>query len=208
MQKRPISVTFIAGLLIVTAVAGLATCGDNLKNPQLVKDTIDAILKDPATHDFLSGYVGPDAPNLTIQSGDLGPPTVQVLPNGQKLTTTVQGDTAPDIQTVDYHDGSRPTTMLTGATITIDNNTSKDDTPGVLVHETEHAGEARKDPAKFSADSKAEKAAYPNCHDCRPQELRANAAQAAYEKQIKQRIKQTEKERNQQKKEHKKELQQ
>jgi hypothetical protein len=35
MQQRPISVTFIAGLLIVTAVAGLASSGDNLKNPQV-----------------------------------------------------------------------------------------------------------------------------------------------------------------------------
>ena len=141
---------------------------DGLRNAQLVKDTVTAILANPNTGGYLSGYVGPNAPNLTIQSGDLGPPTVQVLPNGQTLTTT------------------------TGATITIDNNTSKGDTPGVMVHEAVHAGEAQQTPAKFAAEARAEKSLP---HDSRPQEQRANAVRAANEKAIKQQIKQIERDR-------------
>ena len=83
-------------------------------------------------------------------------------------------------------------TTLTGATITIDNNTSKSDTPGVMIHESVHAGEAQANPAKFAADAKAE-AGLP--HDSRPQEQRANAVRAANEKQIKQQVKQIEKDR-------------
>jgi len=165
---------------------------DGLKNSQLVRDTITAILANPNTSGYLSGYVGPNAPNLTIQSGDLGPPTVEVLPNGQTLTTTVQGDTKPDIQTGSFN-GEPPETKLNGATITIDNNTSKGDTPGVLIHESVHAGEAQKDPAQFNKDAKAEKAN--PCHDCRPQEQRANAVRKANEKDIKKAVKQIEKDR-------------
>ena len=63
---------------------------DGLKNSQLVRDTVTAILANPNTSGYLSGYVGPNAPNLTITSGDLGPPTVQTLPDGSTLITTVR----------------------------------------------------------------------------------------------------------------------
>jgi RHS repeat-associated protein len=171
---------------------------DNLKNAQVVKDSVQAILADPHTSANLSGYVGKDNPNLTIQSGDLSAgDTRTVSPDGQTVTTTtVQGNTAPDIQTSTITSNgvtSAPETILTGATITIDNRTSKGDTPGVMVHESVHAGEAKADPAKFSKDAAAEKS-NPN-HDARPQEQRANAAQQAYGKEIKQAVKQIEKDR-------------
>ena len=168
---------------------------DGLKNSQLVRDSVTAILANPNTSSYLSGYVGPNNPNLTIQSGDLGPPTVTTLPNGQTLTTTVQGNTAPDIQTSTMTDNNgvkTSETTLTGATITIDNNTSKGDTPGVMIHESVHAGEAQANPAKFSADAKAERG---QPHDSRPQEQRANGVRGANEKQVKQQIKQIEKDR-------------
>jgi hypothetical protein len=56
-----------------------------------------------------------------------------------------------------------------------------------------HAGEAKADPAKYSKDSIEEKK-NPD-HDSRPQEQRANAAQKAYTKEIKQAVKQKEKNR-------------
>ena len=169
----------------------------DLKNAQLVKDSVKAILSDPHTSANLSGYVGPNSPNLTIQSGDLSAgDTRTVNPDGSVTTTTVQGNTAPDIQTSTITSNgvtSAPETTLTGATITIDNRTSKGDTPGVMVHESVHAGEAQANPAKFAADAKAEKA-NPN-HDQRPQEQRANAAQKAYTPEIKKEVKKIEKER-------------
>nr|WP_255551582.1 RHS repeat-associated core domain-containing protein [Granulicella sp. dw_53] len=162
---------------------------DNLKNSQLVRDTVTATLANPNTSSYLSGYVGKDAPNLMIQSGDLGPPTVTILPNGQTLTTTVQGNTAPDIQTTQMNNDP-PQTTLTGATITIDNNTSKGDTPGVMIHESVHAGEAQQNPAQFGKDAKAERG---QPHDSRPQEQRANAVRHANEKDINKAVKQIEK---------------
>jgi hypothetical protein len=177
---------------------------NGLKNAQLVKDTVQAILADPHTSGNLSGYAGPNNPNLTIQSGDLGPPTVETLPNGQTMTTQVQGNTAPDIQTTTSSSTdlngvtttSAPQTTLAGATMTIDNRTSTGDTPGVLVHESVHAGEAKANPAQFAKDAKAEKSLP---HDQRPQEQRANAAQKAYTKEIKQAVKQIEKDRKKEK---------
>jgi len=167
-----------------------------LQNAQLVKDSVQAILANPHTSANLSGYVGPNSPNLTIQSGDLSAgDTKTVLPSGQTLTTTVQGNTAPDIQTSTVTSNgvtSAPETILTGATITIDNRTSKGDTPGVLVHESVHAGEAQADPAKFSKDAAAEKSLP---HDQRPQEQRANAAQQSFGNEIKKEVKQIEKDR-------------
>ena len=166
-----------------------------LKNMQLVQDSVTAILANPNTSGYLSGYVGPNVPNLTIQSGDLGPPIVTTLPNGQTLTTTVQGNTAPDIQTSTMTDNNgvkTSETTLTGATITINNNTSKGDTPGVMIHESVHAGEAQKNPAQFVKDAKGERG---QPHDSRPQEQRANAVRGANEKQIKQQIKQIERDR-------------
>jgi RHS repeat-associated protein len=164
---------------------------DGLKNSQLVRDSVSAILANPNTSGYLSGYVGKDAPTLIIQSGDLGPPTVMTRPDGSTLTTTVQGNTAPDIQTTRMNNDP-PQTTLTGATITIDNNTSKGDTPGVMIHESVHAGEAQKDPAKFAADARAERG---QPHDNRPQEQRANAIRKAEEKDINKTVKQIEKDR-------------
>jgi RHS repeat-associated protein len=170
---------------------------ENLQNAQLVKDTVQAILADPNTSANLSGYVGPNSPDLTIQSGDLSrEDTVTRNPDGTVTTTIVQGQTNPEIQTVTSSSNgvaSSPGTMLTGATITIDNRTSKGDTPGVLVHESVHAGEAKADPAKFAKDAAAERS-IPN-HDQRPQEQRANAAQKAYTNEIKKAVKQIRKER-------------
>ena len=171
---------------------------DSLKNAQVVKDSVQAILADPHTSASLSGYVGPNNPNLTIQSGDLSAgDTRTVNPDGSVTTTTVQGNTAPDIQTTsgsstfgDVTTTSAPETTLNGATITIDNRTSKGDVPGVMVHEGVHAGEAKADPAKFSKDAAAEKSLP---HDQRPQEQRANAAQKAYGNEIKKEVKQIEK---------------
>jgi RHS repeat-associated protein len=169
----------------------------NLKNSQVVKDSVTAILANPHTGGSLSGYVGANSPNLIIQSGDLSAGNTRtVSPDGQTVTTTtVQGNTAPDIQTTTSTENgvtSAPVTTLTGATITIDNNTSSGDTPGVMLHEAVHAGEALANPAQFSKDTKAE-AGLP--HDARPQEQRANAAQKAYGSEIKKEVKQIEKDR-------------
>ncbi len=170
---------------------------ENLNNAQLVRDTVQAILADPNTSANLAGYVGPNSPDLTIQSGDLSiQDTVTKNPDGTMTTTIVQGQTAPDIQTVKSTSNgvaNSAETTLTGATITIDNRTSKGDTPGVLVHESVHAGEAKSDPVKFSQDAAAEKSL---SHNKRPQEQRANAAQKAYTKEITKAVKQIRKERS------------
>lgn len=121
----------------------------------------------------------------------MGPPTVQTLPNGQTLTTTVQGSTAPDIQTTQMNNDP-PQTTLTGATITIDNKTSKGDTPGVMIHESVHAGEARQNPSKFAVDARTERS---TPHDQRPQEQRANAVRHANERDINKAVRQIEKDR-------------
>jgi hypothetical protein len=173
-----------------------------LKNAQLVKDSVQAILADPHTSGNLSGYVGPNNPNLTIRSGDLSKQdTVTKNPDGSVTKTTVQGETIPEIQTTKSSSTDLngvtttgpPQTTLTDATITIDDRTSTGDTPGVMVHESVHAGEAKANPAQFSKDAAAEKS-NPN-HDARPQEQRANTAQKAYTKEIKQAVKQIEKDR-------------
>jgi RHS repeat-associated protein len=167
---------------------------DGLKNAQLVQDTVQAILANPNTSSSLSGYVGANSPTLTIQSGDLSKgDTVTKNPDGTVTTTTVQGETAPDIQTTKFNNDP-PQTTLNGATVTIDNRTSKGDTSGVLVHESVHAGEAKTDPAKFSKDAAAEKSLP---HDQRPQEQSANAAQKAHTNEIKKAVKQIEKDRKQ-----------
>jgi len=173
---------------------------DNLKNAQVVKDTVQAILADPHTSGNLSGYVGKDNPNLVIQSGDLsGGDTRTVNPDGSVTTTTILGNTQPDIQTTsgsstfgDVTTTSAPETTLTGATITIDNRVGKGDVEGVMVHESVHAGEAKSNPGQFSKDAAAEKSMP---HDQRPQEQRPNAAQQSYTKEIKQAVKQIEKDR-------------
>ena len=174
---------------------------DNLRNAQVVKDTVQAMLADPHTSGSLSGYVGKDNPNLVIQSGDLsGGDTRTVNPDGSVLTTTILGNTQPDIQTtsgsstdINGVTTASPTeTTLTGATITIDNRVGKGDVEGVMVHEGVHAGEAKANPGQFSKDAAAEKS---QPHDQRPQEQRANAAQKAYTNEIKKAVKQIEKDR-------------
>ncbi|MDA1315738.1 MAG: RHS repeat-associated core domain-containing protein, partial [Acidobacteria bacterium] len=154
-----------------------------LKNEQLVRDSVTAILADRNTQTHLSGFVGKDAPDLTIQSGDLGGPKVEDLGNGQTVTTTVQGVTEPDVQTASFNGGPKET-QFNGATITIDKRTSKGDTPGVLIHESVHAGEAQKSPAQFTIDTTIEQSTIKD-HDSRPQEQRANAARDANLKEIK-----------------------
>lgn len=175
---------------------------DNLKNAQVVKDSVQAILADPHTSGNLSGYVGPNNPNLVIQNGDLSAgDTRKVNPDGSVTTTTVRGNTAPDIQTTSSSSTdingvtttTGPETTLNGATITIDDRTSKGDVPGVMVHESVHAGEANANPAQFAKDAAAEKS-NPD-HDARPQEERANAAQKAYGLEIKKIVKRIEKDR-------------
>ena len=171
-----------------------------LQNAQLVKDSVQAILANPHTSANLSGYVGPNNPNLTIQSGDLSKGDTVTKNGDVTTTTTVQGQTVPDIQTTTSSSTdingvtttSGPETTLTGATITIDNRTSKGDTPGVMVHESVHAGEAKANPAQFSKDAAAEKS---QPHDQRPQEQRANAAQKAFGNEIKKEVKQIQKDR-------------
>jgi RHS repeat-associated protein len=174
---------------------------DNLKNAQLVKDTVQAILADPHTSANLSGYVGKDNPNLIIQNSDLSSgDTVTRNPDGTTTTTTIQGNTdASGLQTTSYSstDANGVTTTsapeISGSTtINIDDRTSKGDTPGVMVHESVHAGEARANPTQFGKDAAAEKS---QPHDQRPQEQRANAAQKAFTKEIKQAVKQIEKDR-------------
>jgi RHS repeat-associated protein len=65
-----------------------------LQNAQLVKDSVQAILANPHTSANLSGYVGPNNPNLTIQSGDLSNGDT-VTKNGDVTTTTTdQGATS------------------------------------------------------------------------------------------------------------------
>jgi RHS repeat-associated protein len=172
-----------------------------LKNPQLVKDTVKAILADPHTSGNLSGYVGPNNPNLVIQSGDLSSmDSATQSPDGTPGTTITQGLTVPDIQTTRSSSTdsngvtttSAPETTLTGTTITIDNRTSAGDTPGVMVHESVHAGEAKANPAQYSKDNAAEKSLF---HDKRPQEKRAIGAQKAYGAEIKKAVKQMENDR-------------
>jgi len=145
--------------------------------------------------------VGKDNPNLIIQSGDLSSgDTTTKNPDGTITTTTIQGNTdASGLQTTTFSstDANGVTTTsapeISGSTtITIDDRTSKGDTPGVMVHESVHAGEARANPTQFGKDAAAEKS---QPHDQRPQEQRANAAQKAFTKEIKQAVKQIEKDR-------------
>jgi len=174
-----------------------------LQNAQLVKDTVQAILADPHTSANLSGYVGSNNPDLTIKSGDLsGLDSSTHNPDGTPGASITKGGTDPNLTTTTTSStDSNGVTTTTGqeisgsTTITIDNRTSSGDTPGVLVHESVHAGEARENPVKYSKDAAAEQKTNPNCHDCKPQEVRANAAQKAYTNEIKKAIKLIEKDR-------------
>ena len=164
-----------------------------LKNEQTVRDSVTAILANPNTSGYLGQFVGtaPGTPDVVIQNGDLSAgDSKTTAPDGSPGTTTVMGATDPNI-TTDMQSG--------GPIITIDNRTSAGDTPGVLTHESVHAGESQKNPAQFSKDAKAEAGL---AHDKRPQEQRANAVQKAQGPAITKAVKQMEKER---KKEQKKE---
>lgn len=112
---------------------------------QAMRDSVQAILADPNTSSNLSGYVGPNNPNLTIQSGDLSSMDSSTLtPDGAPGASITQGVTAPDIVTTSGSstDSNGVTTQdpavttLQSATITIDSRTSAGDVPGVMVHET------------------------------------------------------------------------
>ena len=118
-------------------------------------------------------------PHFPLSAGD----SKTTAPDGTPGTSTVQGNTDPNITT----DGKSG-----GPIITIDNRTTAGETPGVLTHETVHAGESQKDPAKFAKDSKAE-AGLP--HDKRPQEQRAIAVQKAQGPAITKEVKRIGKER-------------
>ena len=162
-----------------------------LNNEQVVRDSVAAILDTPNTNSQLSGFVGPDAPDVTIRSNDLGAPKETDLGGGRTLTTTVKGNMTPHIQNTKFSDGSKQT-LFTGATITISTRASKGETPGIMIHETFHLQEAQQDPVQFSQDRKNEAGTK---HDDRPQEQRANDARNANLKQIKKRIKQIKKAR-------------
>jgi RHS repeat-associated protein len=157
-----------------------------LKNEQTVRDSVTALLANPNTNGYLQQFVGTakGTPDLVIMSGDLSAGDSKTMaPDGTPGTSTVQGNTDPNVTT----DGKSG-----GPIITIDNRTTAGETPGVLTHETVHAGESQKDPAKFAKDSKAE-AALP--HDKRPQEQRAIAVQKAQGPAITKEVKRIEKER-------------
>ena len=156
-----------------------------------MRDTVTALLANPNTSGYLGQFVGnaPGTPDLVIMNGDLSAgDSKTTAPDGTPGTSTVQGNTDPNVTT----DGKSG-----GPIITIDNRTSKEDTPGVLTHETVHAGESQKNPAQFVKDSKAE-AGLP--HDKRPQEQRANAVQKKYGPAISKAVKQIEKERKKEEK--------
>ena len=157
-----------------------------LQNEQTVRDSVTALLANPNTNGYLQQFVGtaPGTPDIVIMNGDLSAgDSKTTAPDGTPGTSTVQGNTDPNITT----DGKSG-----GPIITIDNRTTAGETPGVLTHEVVHAGESQKDPAKFAKDSKAE-AALP--HDKRPQEQRAIAVQKAQGPAITKEVKRIEKER-------------
>jgi RHS repeat-associated protein len=164
-----------------------------LKNEQTVRDSVTALLANPNTNGYLNQFVGnaPGTPNIVFMNGDLSAGDSKTFaPDGTPGTSQVQGNTDPNITT----DGKSG-----GPIITIDNRTSKDDTPGVITHEIVHGGESQKNPAQFQKDSAAEQKASPNCHDCRPQEKRAIAIQKKYGPAISKAVKQIEKERKKEK---------
>jgi RHS repeat-associated protein len=166
-----------------------------LMNEQTVRDSVTALLANPNTNGYLQQFVGtaPGTLDLVIANGDLSAgDSKTIAPDGTPGTSTVQGNTDPNITT----DGKSG-----GPIITIDNRTTADETPGVLTHEAVHAGESQKNPAQFAKDAKAE-AANP-CHDCRPQEQRAIAVQKAQGPAIAKAVKQIQKQRKQEQKKQK-----
>jgi len=164
-----------------------------LKNEQTVRDSVTAILANPNTSGYLSGYVGKGNPDLIIMSGDLSKldnPTQ--APDGSPGASITKGATEPVMSTSTDADGNKTDPQFSGAIITIDNRTSAGDTPSVMTHESVHAGEARANPTQFNKDSAAEKNAP---HDKRPQEQRANGVQNKYGTAITKAVKQMEKDR-------------
>ncbi len=158
---------------------------DGLQNEQRVRDTVQAILHNPNTSSYLSGYNGNDKPDLLIMSGDLsGKDTSVKNADGTITTTKVLGETDAGAQS----DGNGGI-MQGEASITLDDRNTPDSVVHTLVHESEHAGEANSNVAKFESDAKSEKSAP---HDQRPQEQRAIAADKAYSKDILKAVKQIE----------------
>ena len=160
----------------------------SLKNAADVKAVVSALLANPATSSQLSGYVGKDNPDLTIKSGDLNPngPLVTHNDDGTTTTTRVDGNTSPDIQTATIN-GGPPETQLNSATITVDNGVSGiDKLAEVMSHESDHAKQARTDPAGYKNERAQNMKDFPNPqdHDKRSQEQRANAFAKAHAKDI------------------------
>ncbi|MGH9428021.1 MAG: hypothetical protein ACRD2L_17185, partial [Terriglobia bacterium] len=173
----------------------------NLKNANEVRDTVSAILANPDTAGELSGYVGPNNPDLTIQSSDLSAGDEQVKnPDGTVTTTIVEGQFDPDIQTVTFQ-GRAPETDLVSATLTIDNRVGKSNLPKVLAHESKHAGDAKRDPAGHIQEVKREQG---KPHDQRTNEQRAIKFSKQFSKAINQAAKRIRNERKNREKQEKK----
>lgn len=168
---------------------------DNLKNAQLVKDSVTAILANPSTSGYLSGYVGPNAPNLTIQSGDLSYlDSATQNPDGTPGASITKGLLTPAIQSGDeVRDGvASNVTKLTDAKMTIDNRDSKGDTPGTVVHESVHAGDALSNPAQYQKNGQDDKNLP---HDSKRNEQHAMGVEKAKAGEITKAVKQIEKDR-------------
>lgn len=140
-----------------------------LKNAAEVRAIVQAILANPDTRPELAGYVGKENPDLSITSGDLSKWDTTTSKNGIVTTTEVYGQAEPHFSTGTGSVGP-PETVLTDATITIDSRVSKGGLPGVVLHESKHVGDARRDPAGHLAEVKRESG---KKHDDRTHEQRA-----------------------------------
>jgi RHS repeat-associated protein len=170
------------------------TSGPNaLKNEQVVRDSVTAILANPNTAGQLSGYVGKDNPDLVIMSGDLSNLDSHTQnPDGTPGSSITKGDFEPVMSTSTDANGKPTDSKFSGGIITIDNRTTADETPGVITHETVHGGDARANPSKFVKDAAAEKSLP---HDKRPQEQHAIGVEKKFGPQITKAVKQIEKQR-------------
>jgi RHS repeat-associated protein len=184
-----------------------------LKNAEDVKAVVDAILANPNTSGTYSGYVGPNNPDLTITSGDL---SGQDVTNANGSVTTHPAETEIDITpastSTSSFAGGTPTTTVTpaklnGAVMTIDNRTSPDQLPEVLLHEGTHVGDAKKDPGGYLKESKEQTQKYPKPadHDKKSNEARANDFAKKYEKEIAKQAKELRKQRKEEEKRKKEE---
>lgn len=191
VNNNPLSLKDDDGHEIIYVTSGSGA----LKNEQVVRDSVAAILANPKTSGYLSGYDGRSNPDLIIQSGDLSKlDSATHNPDGTPGGSITKGATEPVMSTgTAVQDGVEvQQTTFSGAIITMDNRTSAGDTPGVMTHEAVHAGETRANPTQFNKDSAAERS---QPHDKRSQEQRANAVQKAQGPAITKAVKQMEKER-------------